>query len=464
MLFNSFNFWLVFPLIFVVYWAIPTHMNAYRKIYLILVSYLLYMNWRPVYALVLLFVTVITFWGAFVLSTPNKSLRKKILCYVFSIATLAPLFIFKYFNFINESVFELLMLLGVRFELTGLNWALPVGISFYTFQAIGYMWDVYYERTVREHSFINYLLFCSFFPQTASGPISKPCELLPQIKANHVFEYERGRKGLQMLLWGMFLKVVVADRLGIFVDTVYQSYTHYAGITTFNASIFYTIQIYCDFAGYSLMAVGIGNLLGYDLVNNFNRPYFAATITEFWKRWHISLTRWLTSYVYIPLGGNRCSKLRCYWNIMVTFLVSGLWHGANWTFVIWGGLHGIFQIVEKSLGVQKSKQKGISRLSRIFLTFLLVNFAWILFRSETFGQAIGLITNIISGSWALSKYISDLKDLNPTYFAICLFGIAMLFCKSIVEEVSEERHKKMGVILTGGGDSTHYLGGFTILF
>ena len=397
MLFNSFNFFVIFPFIFAIYWVIPSKWHPFRKWWLILVSYLLYMNWNPAYALILLGVTAVTYLCARALEIVKN---KKAIVVLGGAISLLPLVFFKYFNFINEQVYALFSLAGLRYELHGLNWAIPVGISFYTFQALGYMLDVYYGKIQSERNFTDYVLFCSFFPQTASGPISKASELLPQIKKPNSFSYEQAREGLQLLLWGLFLKVVMADRLGIYVDTVYNNYIHYDGITCFVASVFYTIQIYGDFAGYSLMAVGLGKTLGFDLVNNFERPYLADSITNFWRRWHISLTRWLTAYVYIPLGGSRCSKLRQYWNIMVTFLVSGLWHGANWTFVVWGMLHGLCQIVEIMLGLNPKGKYGNTptwmKPFRIVATFMLVNFAWIFFRSTTINDAYSFIVKILT--------------------------------------------------------------------
>lgn len=403
MVFNSFNFWLIFPFIFVMYWAIPTKYNRVRNGFLLLVSYLLYMNWKPAFALVLLGVTAITYLGGVSTcnsghSQNNSNSKQRILCWCFALLGLLPLLVYKYYNFLNDSATALLETAGIHFALPGLNWAIPVGISFFTFQAIGYLLDVYHDKITAERNFFDYALFVSFFPQVTSGPISTAKDLMPQIKAPHEFKYEQAREGLQILLWGMFLKVVLADRLGIYVDTVYEHYEHYSGITCFVASIFYTIQIYGDFAGYSLMAIGIAKTIGFDLINNFNRPYFATSITEFWKRWHISLTRWLTTHIYINLGGNRCSTFRQYINIMITFLVSGLWHGANWTFVVWGALHGIFQIFEKMIGIDPKGKHYASIDStkwlkpiRIIITFLLVNLAWIFFRMPTINDAFGVI-------------------------------------------------------------------------
>ena len=354
------------------------------------------MNWKASFAVVLLLITVVTFWGGKILEK-NKDRR---ICVFFVLISLAPLLIFKYYNFINEIGMTFLQYVGLYFHLPGLNWAIPVGISFYTFQAVGYMLDVYYGKFYAENKFTNYLLFCSFFPQTVSGPISRGSELLQQIRNLPPFDYSNGVKGLQYLLWGLFLKCVMADRLGVFVDLVFNHYERFSGANCLIASLFYSFQIYGDFAGYSLIAVGVAKLLNINIINNFERPYLAESVTSFWKRWHISLTRWLTNYVYIPLGGSRCTKKRHYLNIMVTFLVSGIWHGANWTFIIWGLMHGLFQIIEKFLGLDpKGTLSNITWVKkakpiRVIATFFLVSFAWIFFRSNSVSDAWEIVVKI----------------------------------------------------------------------
>lgn len=331
-----------------------------------------------------------TYWGGQFLELRDKSeelrVRRKRLVWCFSLLALLPLLVFKYYNFLNESISEGLAAIGLQFALPGLNWAVPVGISFFTFQAVGYMLDVYYGRIKAEKNFVDYVLFVSFFPQVASGPISKASELLPQIKRERAFNYNQAVSGLRHLLWGMFLKVALADRAGIYVDTVFSEYSKFSGVGCIIGSLLYSVQIYADFAGYSLMAVGLGKTLGFDLINNFKRPYFSVSITDFWRRWHISLSRWLKDYVYIPMGGSRCSRQRNYWNIFVTFLVSGIWHGANWTFIVWGILHGACQIIEKYFGWNKKEYKGVERFGRIVLTFLIVTVAWTIFRSPSIGE------------------------------------------------------------------------------
>lgn len=437
MTFNSFIFWLVFPCIFLIHWILPdsiwgcdfdnhTKYIRPRNLFLILVSYLLYANWKPAYTLILLAITLVTYFGARYIED-KESHRKTGIIFTFATLVLVPLLVFKYYNFVNESVWSLLSSVGLRYELHGLNWAIPVGISFYTFQALGYLFDVYYKKQVAEKSIIDYTLFVCFFPQVFSGPISKANELLPQIKQKRSFKYEQAVQGLKFLLWGMFLKLVLADRLGLYVDKVVADYAMYNGSTCILSAIFYSLQIYGDFAGYSLMAVGVAKTLGFDLINNFNRPYFSVSITDFWRRWHISLSRWLKDYVYIPMGGSRCSKLRNYWNIFVTFLVSGIWHGANWTFIVWGIIHGVVQIFEKAFGLNNKDSKGIVQLLRIVVTFIIVTIAWVFFRMPSLPFAISYIAHAVSGFGIPSM-------LSVTNFAIIVMAIAIVVFKETREE------------------------------
>lgn len=442
MTFNSFIFWIVFPCIFAIYWLLPDQVWGGKKqlrdknekliafrprnLFLLLASYLLYANWKPAYTLILLAITLLTYFGARFIEAKEERRKTGV---IFTLATLVliPLLVFKYYNFINESVWSLLSSVRLRYELHGLNWTIPVGISFYTFQALGYLFDVYYKKEKAEKSIIDYALFVCFFPQIFSGPISKAGELLPQIKQKRTFNYEQGVQGLKFLLWGMFLKLVLADRLGLYVDKVVGSYMLYDGPTCVISAIFYSLQIYGDFAGYSLMAVGLAKTLGFDLINNFNRPYFSISITDFWRRWHISLSRWLKDYVYIPMGGSRCSKVRNYWNIFVTFLVSGIWHGANWTYIVWGIIHGVAQIIEKVLGLNNKGAKGIWRFVRIVVTFSVVTLAWVFFRMPTLGDAVAYVGHSFSGFGMPSV-------LSVTNFAIYVVAIAIVLFKESREE------------------------------
>ena len=427
MIFNSFKFIVIFPLIFLFYYAIPAKYGKIRNIFLLLVSYLLYMQWKPVYALILLGITVVTFFSAIII---KKSNRQKTVLTIGVLLSLMPLLFYKYFDFINDVFGDALSIIGLNFHLAGLNWAIPIGISFFTFQALGYLWDVYYKRQEVEHDFLTYALFVSFFPSIVSGPINKASLVLPQLKSlRPYFDYLKAVEGLKMLLWGMFMKVVVADRVSLYVDTVFSSYMNYTGTSCFVASLLYTVQIYADFAGYSLMAIGVGKVLGFDLTENFRRPYFAVSVTDFWHRWHISLSTWLKDYVYIPLGGSRCSKVRNYWNIFVTFLVSGIWHGANWTFIVWGCMHGICQIIEKMVGQQKCTYGWFGKTVKIIVTFLMINFAWIFFRMPTLADACQVIERIFDPSLSMKVFIPPY----PTPPLIIL-GLILLLLKDIRDE------------------------------
>ena len=426
---------------------IPAKHQKGRNIFLLVVSYVLYINWKPVYALILLGVTGITYLTAMQIERNREQAKRTMIIGV--ILGLLPLLFYKYFFFINEQVYALLSLVGLRYELKGLNWAVPVGISFFTFQAIGYVWDVYYKRIDAERDFVTYALFISFFPSILSGPINKASLVIPQLKnLRPYFDYTKAIVGLRMILWGMFMKVVVADRMGLYVDTVLPNYMNYTGVTCFAASIFYTIQIYGDFAGYSLMAIGVGKTLGFELTENFRRPYFAVSVTDFWRRWHISLSTWLKDYVYIPLGGSRCSRVRNYWNIFVTFLVSGIWHGANWTFIVWGIWHGLFQIIEKMLGQQKCNYGWFGKSIKIIVTFLLVNLAWIFFRMPTLGDACGVIARIFDTSLPMTFF----SDSMTTMFFMVL-GLMILLLKEVLDEFFPAQMERLArpILLRWGG-------------
>ena len=429
MIFNSFNFIVLFPLIFLLYYAIPAKYKKARNLFLLAVSYLLYLQWKPVYALILLGVTFVTFYSALAVT---KVKHPKWVVTAGVLLTLFPLAFFKYFNFINETIRNGLAMIGYDFHLAGLNWAIPIGISFFTFQALGYLWDVYYKQQEAEHDFLTYALFVSFFPSILSGPINKASLVIPQLtQLRPYFEYSKAVEGLKMLLWGMFMKVVVADRVALYVDTVLPCYMNYTGLSCFVASLLYTIQIYADFAGYSFMAIGVGKVLGFELTKNFRRPYFAVSVTDFWHRWHISLSTWLKDYVYIPMGGSRCPKMRNYWNIFVTFLVSGIWHGANWTFIVWGCMHGICQIVEKMLGLQKCNNGWFGKCIKILITFLLINFAWIFFRMPTLTDACGVIARIFDPDLPMTLFMPKGGKTDLLFYTM---GLSMLFVKDFFDE------------------------------
>ena len=416
MIFNSFNFIVLFPLIFLLYYAIPAKYQKARNLFLLVVSYLLYLQWKPVFALILLGVTAVTYAAALQMGI-SKS-RKRVL--VVGVATaLLPLLFFKYFNFLNDSISELLDVLRLSFHLPGLNWAIPVGISFYTFQALAYLFDVYYKKQEAERNFLAYALFVSFFPSILMGPINRASVMLPQIKnLRQYFNYAKAVEGLKMILWGMFMKVVVADRVGLHVDKVLDFYEAYSGITCFIASIMYSVQIYADFGGYSLMAIGVGKTLGFEMRNNFRRPFFAHSVSDYWTRWHLSFSSWLKDYVYIPLGGSRRGKYRTYWNIFVTFLVSGIWHGANWTFILWGMWHSVCIILERMFNQQKCRYGAAGRTIKIIIAFMLVNFSRILFHMPTVTDAWNVMAKIFSVDM-MTDFVRP--SLSTMFFVLVLF-------------------------------------------
>jgi alginate O-acetyltransferase complex protein AlgI len=431
MIFNSFNFILLFPLVCILYWLSPRRL---KNALLLALSYLIYFSENPFWALFLLVgVTAITYLIP-ILSKNINCNRKWILGCGF-ILTLWPLLFFKYYDFFNQSVIFFVNTWGIAFCFPSLDLFLPLGISFFSFQAFGYMVDASTGKVPVEKNFLDYALFIAFFPQIASGPISKASELLPQFKSVHLFNERQVTQGLKCLLWGMFLKVVIADRVGLYVNTVYDNYIHQSGLSCLFASFCYSVQIYADFSGYSLMAVGAAKVMGFDIINNFNRPYFAISVTDFWKRWHISLSRWLKDYIYIPLGGNRVSKSRNYINILITFLVSGIWHGANWTFIFWGILHGFVQCIEKWLGLQKRESSGPVKLFRIFFTFLFLNVAWIFFRMPTIHDACSVVWKIMTEMGNGDFFIPSPKSS----FVYMLFGIVLLVFKEIRDEFFPDR-------------------------
>ena len=432
MLFNSIAFLLFFPIVCVLYFCIPSsHLRA-RNLMLLVASYYFYMNWEPAYALLLLTSTAATYLAALGIDH-FKEKRKKKLCLVSSLVlNLAILFLFKYYNFLASNVEAVLQASGLGIDLPEFGLLLPVDISFYTFQALGYSIDVYRGTTKVERDFATYALFVSFFPQLVAGPIERSNNLLPQFKEKHDFDYEQAMAGVRMMVWGYFMKLVLADRCGIYVDAIFNNVSKHNGGSFLVASLLFPFQIYGDFAGYSLIAIGVARVLGFRLMENFHRSYFASSVGEFWHRWHISLSTWFKDYVYIPLGGNRVGRLRNYLNLLVTFVVSGIWHGANWTFFCWGTLHGMLLCIEKALGVSKQNYSGMRKFCHWAVTFVLVCLAWILFRANNMNDAVTVITGIFSRP-GMPK---------PEYANFIAIGLAMtvLLTKEFCDEYQWKWH------------------------
>lgn len=403
MLFNSFEFLVFFPVVCIIYFLLKG--NKWRTPFLLIASYYFYMNWKPVYAVLIMTSTVLTYYcGLLVEKYANNKPKKRAFLVTSLVINFAILFVFKYFNFINESIFGLLEYAGLRWTVPNLDVLLPVGISFYTFQAVGYSIDVYRGSIKAENSFLTYALFVSFFPQLVAGPIERAKNLLPQFHEEHQFSYDNAIEGLKQMIWGFFMKLCVADVLSDYVNAVFNNVAHHNGTSMIVATIFFTFQIYCDFGGYSNIAIGAARVMGFNLMENFHRPYLSLNIKEFWKRWHISLSTWFMDYVYIPLGGNRVKYPRHLRNLMITFLVSGIWHGANWTFVLWGGLHGIYQVIGNMWRKFVHKPTYSSVFSRFMGTvfcFVLVAFAWIFFRANNVNDAFFIVGKIFTDCGAL---------------------------------------------------------------
>lgn len=334
MLFNSTVFAVFLPIVFLIYWLFPP---KYRWVLLLAASYYFYMGWNAKYVLLIFGITFVSYLCGILLELLRNTWQKKCVLFLSYGTTLGLLFLFKYYSFFLQNLNSVLSRFSFRLHSFTEKLLLPVGISFYTFQALSYMADVYHGKQKAEKHFGFYAAFISFFPQLVAGPIERAENLLPQIKAEHAFSYYKASCGARQMALGYFKKIVLADTLAIYVDTIYQDVHAYSGFTLFLASVFFSFQIYCDFSGYSDIAIGTAKLFDIDLMDNFKSPYFAVSIHDFWKRWHISLSSFFRDYVYIPLGGNRCSTVKNSFNVMCTFLLSGLWHGAAWHYIVWGG-------------------------------------------------------------------------------------------------------------------------------
>lgn len=410
MLFNSMQFALFLPIVFAIYWILP---HRFRWILLLISSYYFYMSWNVEYVGLILFTTFISYICSRLLETAKSKKVKKIYLTITLLTSLGVLFFFKYFNFFSNSVCDLLNRLAIPVHPVTLNVLLPVGISFYTFQTLSYVIDVYRGTVEPIHHFGKYAVFISFFPQLVAGPIERTNNLMPQIINEKEFDYDKAVYGVKLMAWGYFKKIALADTLAIYVDRVYGNIREYQGFVLVAVSVMFAIQIYCDFSGYSDIAIGVAKLFGIDLMKNFKSPYLSKSIKEFWGRWHISLSTWFRDYVYIPLGGNRRGEKRRIWNLIITFLVSGLWHGANWTYIVWGGIHGIGQILENLFkGFQNkhfktTKGNVLRDWCLVGAVFVFCTFSWIFFRAATLQDAIYVLENMFHGIMSPVSYIMD---------------------------------------------------------
>jgi D-alanyl-lipoteichoic acid acyltransferase DltB (MBOAT superfamily) len=422
MLFNTIEFLLFLPLVVMLYYLTP---QRYRWALLLIASYYFYMSWKVEYIFLIIISTLVDYWcGLRMSAEEDKQNRKPYL--IFSlISNLGLLFSFKYFNFVAGNLNELFASFSLPTDIPLMKALLPVGISFYTFQTLSYSIDVYKGEQKAEKHLGQFALYVSYFPQLVAGPIERFSRLNPQLKEEHPFTYDNLSNGLRLMLYGFFIKMVIADNLSIIVDKIYEAPQTFHSWDILLGLFCYSFQIYGDFFGYSIIAIGTAKIMGVDLMDNFKTPYLAKNIGEFWQRWHISLSTWFRDYIYYPLGGNRSSKLRWSYNILVVFIVSGIWHGANWTFILWGTLYGFVYLVEKNVNELFRLKEDHAPFSVMHIllalkTFIAVTLIWVFFRSQSFTEAMQIFSSIFR-NWDLAQA----KELVPMVTWIML-GIFIL--------------------------------------
>lgn len=449
MLFNSTSFMIFFPIVVLVYFILP---KKIRYLWLLIASYYFYMGWNPKYIILLFTSTLITYLsGLFLHLVLKKEERedmkktglKKFIVALSFILNLGILFYFKYINFASELLISLFGNWGITLNIPQFDVLLPIGISFFTFQALSYTMDVYRGEIYAEKNFFRYALYVSFFPQLVAGPIERSKNLLKQLATPTKFNFDKARNGLLLMLWGYFLKIVLADRIAIVVDTIYNNPALYEGWYFVVATVLFAIQIYCDFAGYSAIAIGAAEILGIKLMENFNAPYTATSVTDFWRRWHISLTSWFKDYLYIPLGGNRRGKIRKNINRLIVFLVSGIWHGAGVNYIVWGGINGLYQIIGDGLKPMKKKiikLLGLNdeslgfKLYKVLFTFILICITWVYFRASDFETANHILSSMLTAKnpWILfdgSLFELGLSEKSFRLMLICV--VVLLFSDTL---------------------------------
>ncbi len=444
MLFNSIEFFIFFPIVVILYFLTPSNR---RWLLLLLASYYFYMSWKAAYAIILVISTLVDYFCSRMMGrfTDEEKGRRKPWLYLSLASNLGILLLFKYYNFFNDSARELALGLNVPYAMPAFELLLPMGISFYTFQTMSYSIDVYHGRIKPEKHLGIFALFVTFFPQLVAGPIERAGNLLGQMHQHHAFDYYRIVAGLRRMAWGFFKKIIIADNLALMVNEVYNNPGEFQGFSFILATVFFAFQIYCDFSGYSDIAIGAAKVLGFNLMENFRSPYFAKTISEFWGRWHISLSTWFRDYLYIPLGGNRVVKWRWYYNLFIVFLVSGLWHGASWTFVIWGGLHGVYQVFgiltkdQRNTFVQKiglADHPQLYKWVQVLTVFFLVCFSWIFFRANTISDAF----YIVSQSFAALGNLSQVYSLDLAHDVFMNQGIKVFLVSVVAVAIMELVH------------------------
>jgi D-alanyl-lipoteichoic acid acyltransferase DltB (MBOAT superfamily) len=437
MLFNSFSFLIFIQIVFALYWLLNKKKLIYQNILLLISSYYFYSCWNWKFLFLLIFSTLLDYYSGLKIQNSIKIKEKKLWLWISIVINLGFLGVFKYYNFFIESFTELLNTIGFHLNPSTIDIILPVGISFYTFHGLSYVIDIYNDKIKAEKNFIYYAVFVCFFPLLVAGPIERATHLLPQIKKRRIFNYYMAIDGLKQILWGMFKKVVIADNCATFANDIFNNQQDYNGSTLFLGAIFFSFQIYGDFSGYSDIALGTARLFGINLLKNFSFPYFSRDIAEFWRRWHISLSSWFKDYLYIPLGGSNGGKAKRIRNTFIIFLVSGFWHGANWTFIFWGAVNAFFflplLLSDRNRHNIDIVAKGrlfpnLSEIISIFITFFLVVNAWIFFRSDNLESAFTFIIHTYSINFL------SIPSVKP-YYLFCL-----LFFFFIIEWLGRENN------------------------
>ena len=427
MLFNSFEFLVFLPIVFMLYWFVFRG-RRWQNLLVVTASYVFYGWWDWRFLLLIALTSVCVYGSGLLLEHyEGRRQRQQIVCAVNIVLNLGILGVFKYYNFFVENLDALFGMMGYHLDWVTMIVILPVGISFYTFQALSYTIDVYQKRLPATHDIIEFLAYISFFPQLVAGPIERATNLLPQFQRRRQFDYAKAVDGMRQMLWGFLKKLVIADNCATVVNEYWNHYQDLPGVSLFLMGVLFTFQIYCDFSGYSDIAIGCARLFGFNLMRNFSFPYFSRSIPEFWRRWHISLTTWFRDYIYFPLGGSRCDKWKIIRNVYIVWGISGLWHGANWTFVCWGLFHATLLAIYNIFGINtKYKQvvaygkylPNIRETLQIALTFILTVIGWIIFRAESMTQAVGFLTAMIS-----NRFFDTSALPGVTYMC---FGIALL--------------------------------------
>jgi alginate O-acetyltransferase complex protein AlgI len=445
MLFNSFHFALFYVIFVPVYFLLS---GRPRKVFTLAASYYFYMCWNAKYVTLIWAITIVDFAAGILLEKARSQSLRRLYLMLSLGSNIGLLVVFKYFNFLSVSSSKLWHTLGfMSHDPVLLSVILPIGLSFHTFQAMSYTIDVYRRKAPAEHNLLNYALYVAFFPQMVAGPIERPNQLLPQFHAEHSLSWEKLRSGTIQTLWGLFKKVVIADGFAGFVNMVYAQPKRYNGSELLLATFLFAIQIYCDFSGYSDMALGLARIIGFDLTINFRRPYFARSIGEFWHRWHISLSSWFRDYVYIPLGGSRVSVPRVYFNILFTFAISGIWHGANWTFVVWGLFHGVCLALSKATAPARDVIRHRLRMERfpalltvfqVAITFATVTVGWVFFRAASLSQALYILKNLFPlGHLDLLLFLQ--ADIQRADLPFLVLFVAIMFIVEWMIEFPQHR-------------------------